>query len=260
MFKSTHFGINGSFWSIAVEIQLYLIYPLLIFITNNIGWRKGIISVGLIETSIRLLDSLSNLNPSFELPHFIRYSPFTFWLSWAIGAYVAQCFLESRASGLSKVRFDTIIAVAFFLKFFKPCEGFSFLMFSIAAAIAIDRLISNKWSPPKGIIMGLAWRHLSFLGVVSYSFYLFHQPIVNFISKPLTHHPRIAHSLENIVPGIDLQHLQPSNSFIICIAIYPFILGLSYLVFQAVEQPGVKLGKSLAARYSKKKLSGPEQN
>lgn len=35
--KETHFGVNPSFWSVAVEVQLYAVYPLLILISKLKG-------------------------------------------------------------------------------------------------------------------------------------------------------------------------------------------------------------------------------
>jgi len=32
-------GINGPFWSLAVEVQLYLLYPLLRAIKHRAGWQ-----------------------------------------------------------------------------------------------------------------------------------------------------------------------------------------------------------------------------
>ena len=33
-----YYGINGAFWSIAVESQLYVLYPVLVALASRRGW------------------------------------------------------------------------------------------------------------------------------------------------------------------------------------------------------------------------------
>ena len=75
--ERTLFGINPSFWSIAVEVQLYAIYPLLVMLTK-IGWRFAISVVGAIEIIIRLGMALSGDSDHYSIPHWVEKSPFAY--------------------------------------------------------------------------------------------------------------------------------------------------------------------------------------
>jgi peptidoglycan/LPS O-acetylase OafA/YrhL len=154
-------------------------------------------------------------------------------LSWSIGAYLAECFITGRTSRLSKIGFDKVAIAAILIPVFKPTSGFTFLAFALLTGIAIDRLITEKWSLPNHKPFQFLWSHLSFLGIISYSFYLFHQPILMLLTKrgipllwPQTDSPAIA-------------------KFILCWIAYPFIIALSYLVYRLVERPSISIGKRL---------------
>ena len=231
--EKSFFAINPSFWSIAVEIQLYVIYPLLVFMTSRFGWGKSLIVVGLAEVAIRSVIAVHGIYSEESLPIFITASPFAYWLSWSLGAYLAECFLQGRTCLLFAARFDIIFVVSLLLPLFKPTAPFMFLSFSWLTAIAIDRLISGRWTAPamKGGIVSACWSHLSFLGVVSYSFYLFHQPIIGLAGR----------ALDKVFPET-LVH--PLILFAICIVSYPIILILSTIIYKWIEQPSIALGKA----------------
>src|SRR5688500_12751255 len=53
-FPRSFYGITGAFWSIAIEFQLYLIYPVILSFTKRIGWTITGIIVALVELSLRL--------------------------------------------------------------------------------------------------------------------------------------------------------------------------------------------------------------
>jgi len=231
--ERSFFGINPSFWSIAVEIQLYAIYPLLILMTVRLGWRKALMIVGIVEILIRAVSSIRIIFNDEALPLFITASPFGCWLSWSLGAYLAECFLRGRTSRLFSARFEVVAIVSFLLPLFKPTTAFTFLAFSWLTAIAIDRFISGRWSTPEiwgGKMLHLCWSHLSFLGVVSYSFYLFHQPIIGLTGMVLG----------KVFPDT---FIHPLIKYAICMTWYPFILVLSLIIYRLVEQPSIILGK-----------------
>lgn len=228
--KETLFGINPSFWTLAVEIQLYALYPLLLLLISKTSWRTGLLIVFAGEVVIRV-GIMATQTFSFEsFPNWIALSPFTYWFSWSIGAYLAHCYLTDRSSSLSRVRFDLVAITAFALPLFKPTQPFTFLAFAILTGIAIDRLISNRWTVPTNKVVRSIWRHLCFLGIVSYSFYLLHQPILYVTRQLLTW---IASHTS----------FHPLAMFFICLVWYPVILLPAYLMFRTIELPSVSLGK-----------------
>jgi peptidoglycan/LPS O-acetylase OafA/YrhL len=229
----THYGINPALWSVAVEIQLYAIYPLLLFITRHRGWTIGLLIAGGIEVLIRLAESICWSFLDQPLPFFLLNSPFAYWFSWSIGAYLAQCYMDGRRSLFSKLRFDAAALVAFGFPLFKPTEPFSFLAFCVLAGIAIDRLASETWSLPDTKLLGVVWAHLGFLGIVSYSFYLFHQPILKLVPQ----------AIAKIFPGTAFS---PLANFGFCCAWYPVMLIIAFCVYRLIEKPSIAFGKLTA--------------
>ena len=56
--------LNASFWSIAIEVQLYLLYPLLLFIVRRLSWTTALWMIGSIEVGLRIyLDPLRDSSP-----------------------------------------------------------------------------------------------------------------------------------------------------------------------------------------------------
>jgi len=231
--QRTFFGINASFWSIAVEIQLYAIYPLLMLLTTRLGWKRTLLIVGTAEITIRLYGSINGLllnDPLPRLPRYVAASPFAYWLSWSLGAYLCECFLANRTTRLFSIRFDLLCIAAFTFPLFRPTASFTFLAFSLLTATAIERLMTEKWTLPTNRYFKWAWSHLSFLGVMSYSFYLFHQPIIGLTGR----------AFSKLLPDT---FIHPLIKYSVCLAWYPVILFISYLIYRVVEQPSISLGR-----------------
>jgi peptidoglycan/LPS O-acetylase OafA/YrhL len=55
----TFASINTNFWSIAVEVQLYLLYPLLLVLVSRWGWEKCLAWLAVLEFGLRGLIGLS---------------------------------------------------------------------------------------------------------------------------------------------------------------------------------------------------------
>src|SRR4051812_12166801 len=51
--EDTFLGINGAFWTIAVEVQLYLLYPVLLGLVKRLGWKRTLIALAVIELLMR---------------------------------------------------------------------------------------------------------------------------------------------------------------------------------------------------------------
>jgi len=216
------YGINGSFWSIAVEIQLYCIYPILLMMVSRVGWQRTLFVVFLIEFLLRAKLAFPHLGWSTPLPHAIVYSPFSYWFSWAIGAYLAQAYLENRTTFLSRIR----VEVALVLAFVHPC--FSFPAVALLTAILIDRFLSGRWVIPQKPFVGRVWNHLSSLGTISYSFYLFHQPIMALTGK---------------LPALMGTRLHPLILFgCSCLWYFP-IFQIASQAYRFVENPSITLGQ-----------------
>ncbi|WP_309399381.1 acyltransferase family protein [Cerasicoccus maritimus] len=227
--SQTIYGINGSFWSIAIEIQLYALYPILLIFAKKPNWKRALWITGALEIALRSIASIYDLLHIKE--PLLLNTPLAYWFSWALGAYLAECYLKNQSSRLLQVRFDLVLIIALAVNLFKPTEHFTFLGFALLTAIAIERLMTEKWQLPTNLVFRWSWRHLSFLGTISYSFYLIHQPFLNLTYQVLNW----------ALPGAYFHRLA---LLAVCgLFWYPIVLILSYLMYKLIELPSIQLGK-----------------
>jgi len=226
------YGISPSFWSIAVEVQLYLIYPILYFLISKNGIVNALKVSFIAEFTITAFESYYDCVYETKLPCLIVHSAFAYWFSWSIGVYLADSFLNRKINVFSRIRFDIIALLAFLCPLFRPTAPFAFLMFSILTCVAIDRFISKQWVVPDFGNMKYLWNHLSSLGVISYSFYLIHQPFMFLIEKILRRVPFDYMTNDLIV-------------FFIYSLSYPIIFYFSTRSYKYLEKNFIKLGANL---------------
>lgn len=165
-------NINPSFWSIAVEWQLYLIYPLFLWLA--------------LATRVEVAFALASLVAfffQFVAPHFtasyvVLRSPFAYWFEWVIGALIAELFVNRRrlfpalpgltaALGLAAV-WVHVFTGSSAAQYFLPTLFFARLM--------------ERWLHAQVPLLRLE-RGLVPLGLCSYSVYLFHQPYLGWVVK-----------------------------------------------------------------------------
>lgn len=232
----TFLGINPSFWSIAVEVQLYAIYPLLLWLASRWGWGRSLIVAGVLEVGLRAWDSYLLCQGGEPLPRVLADSPFAYWLGWALGAYLAETALAGKRNFLANLPFWPLALVAFVAGFFLPTAGFCFLLFALLTAVALAKHVENGWVlVPSSLWPGWLGRHLRHLGLVSYSFYLLHEPLLDPIQD-----------FYRWLTGEVTQHGLVNLGA--CLLLYFPILWVSYGFFCWVEQPAIELGKRYLQR------------
>ncbi|MBV8584727.1 MAG: acyltransferase [Verrucomicrobia bacterium] len=226
--QTNFFTINPAFWSVAVEAQLYLLYPLLCFATRKVGWEKSLLALLLLELSFRFAATGYTVwsgqnNPVWSVPG----PPFAYWFSWAIGAYAAENYVTGSQCPLAKMSVWPWIIGGIGCYLFRPTFLLSFTAFSVGTTVAISRQVNVKGLPERASFIV---RGLSFIGLVSYSFYLIHQPLL------LGLHLQAAHI------GLLAPH-GPLVDYGICLLACPAIVFVSWLVYRLVEIRSIELGK-----------------
>jgi len=195
--------INPVYWTLAIEFQFYitlaLIYPLLF---HSI-WRNILFLLSAIATL--------TMNELF-IGTLIEYIPF-----FAIG--VIACLLKFEA--LIFKRALVFLGVFFLLILIK--FGLTALLFSLLTFVSLISSVNIK-----------QFRLLRFLGLISYSIYLFHYPIV----EKLVRIGKIA------------GYSAWSQLIVLFISIALSIL-VAWVVFIFIERPSLKLAGSL--KYISKK-------
>ncbi|SAK52024.1 lipopolysaccharide biosynthesis-related membrane protein [Caballeronia hypogeia] len=153
------FGSNGALWTLSIEVQFYLVYPLLIALRRRIGMRGVLVCVGLVNIVSALL---------LERHQIVVFT--SYWFAWTIGAWIA----EAKAQGIHARPRMGLIAAGIALA---GCAAFSaaqfaaFQLWAIAFAVylfsALDTPLRDSFA-----VRGLSW-----IGEFSFSLYVVHLPI-----------------------------------------------------------------------------------
>jgi peptidoglycan/LPS O-acetylase OafA/YrhL len=222
-------GIVPAFWSIAVEVQLYALYPVLIALIARFGWRRSLVSIALLEVILRVADGILLTTRGSGLPMWVSGSPFIYWFSWSVGAAVAESYLRGQKIHVSRISLFALGALAVGSCCFRPSSAMSFLLFALLTAGVVTRFLQDG---SDRIYSNLFWSHLQRVGLWSYSLYLLHQPLLSGV-------PRLT---AKIMPRV---HIHPWGIFTLCLASWFVIVYIGKLSYEYCELPSIALGKSL---------------
>ena len=249
-----YFGYNAVCWSISVEIIFYLLFPILkrlsilklsiLIVLNSllaisIGQlldRLPILHFSLSDLDAITLEGFTYINPFFRLPEFL--CGILACHLFRIANHSKFLTLSSRISSLSKVVFSiTHIFVILSLTYLAFSRSSYFPSLSLSAQAVINQLKSGLLF--SCVIFSLACYEGPFLrilssklllslGKISFSFYLFHQPIMILASQ-----------LGGInVLGYNI--LYPSLSIVLI-----FTLLVSFAFYEYVERPIYSISRKL---------------
>jgi len=228
--ERSFFGINPVFWTIAIEVQLYLLYPALLALAGKIGWRRALIAIGSLEIAMRGFKGVVIAATAHDVPQWFSGAPPLYWYSWAIGAAVAEAFVRKQSLPFRSLPAGALFLLAIGVSWVKPLFFFSFVLFAVLTATMIARLLERGTALP---LPRPFLNHLRILGGWSYSFYLLHQPLIA------------------AVPGLFRSPVHPLVMFAYCVCTYPLILAASWLSYRYCEQPGIAFGKLFLRKASK---------
>ncbi len=214
------FSINLSYWSIALEVQLYLLYPLYLFFLKGSGERQ-------LWMRLVFLYVIIMLYPCFSSFRSMAYTTnvFSYAFVWAGGAWIASAYHK----GKKIFKYSLPLAALLYLLFaLSRCYFISSFFMQVPATLAcmalfewLIHLPSGKYKTPSSF--------LSFTGTISYSIYLIHLPILQYILPLIT----------SIRQG---SWLSKAGGFSLSLAL---VYGLAWLLFKIAEQPGIALGRRL---------------
>lgn len=195
--KATFFTINPSFWSIAIEVQFYLLYPLFLFLIKMIGTSKFIIFLLFITLTVIFYCIFQRFDVSVILTKSVMY----YWLVWCLGAYLAEKYINHKT--LFKLNFKYIILMSiliYLLKIIILCinskeikstyQIVNQFIFALYFLVLIDYFLNLNVVDIKifkaltnSFIIRKIYDLISFVGLISYSIYLLHQPLLDILLK-----------------------------------------------------------------------------
>lgn len=212
--------INHAFWSIAVECQIYLLFPLFVLLWRRVGARTTLFTTALISAALAL--STNGL--------FLHGMVFQYWAQFAFGALAA--YIVYGNSRWQKVithpvwQIGPIVLVLCLYLFVNrrsslPPDWTDWVIGSSSAA-----LIASMAASPRSLLTRIAsLPPLVWIGTFSYSIYLIHAPLLQVVWQYL------------------LRPLRQSDTTTFILLAIPgtlVILALSYLFYLPFERPFVK--------------------
>lgn len=227
-------------WSLAIEEQFYLIYPVLIFAAWRIGFNvlTVVVLLGLISFGLNVSGVAENPAKTFFMPQtrfwellagsvlaylqFFKRAKFFAWVQhWAFHPMLFRHPPLSARRGavlnsvLSVVGLFLLVAAVLFIDKNKPFPGWWALL-PVSGAFLLILAGPDAWA--NRVI--LANRLMVFVGLISYPLYLWHWPILSF-----------ARIIESQVPSQEIR-----------IGAVILSLGLAWLTYRLIEKP-IRFGK-----------------
>ncbi len=187
----TTYTINGAFWTLAIEEQLYLAYFLLLFLRIRYGWTRTLVLCFSARVVWLVVGHVLSASLGVHIP--VTEAAATNWFIWALGALSVEaalgitklpawCFKLS-AAGLA---LGCAMGLAQFLPMLDqtgwihdigwlvmhPAWGVGFFVL-VNYAVAAEQRWRQRSSPVPRLIPALAS-----VGLISYSLYLTHSFVI----------------------------------------------------------------------------------
>jgi peptidoglycan/LPS O-acetylase OafA/YrhL len=219
---------NTALWSLPVEFELYLAYPVFLWMLRRYGARACVIVSGVVSAIATFL--CLHGYPWLE-GNFAHY-----WLIWCTGALLAEGWRMGTLPRFSAWYLPVfavagVVAVYTRLKDFSyPIQHYSwavFYFFLMWGGLCFPQWIERV---PAALRRGLLW-----LGMISYSLYLIHYPL--FLAAGAAWTAAFGHK---------------PISFLVPLGASFLLLPIAWIVYRFTEVPSHNFGRKLA-----KKLSEP---
>lgn len=223
--KGANAGYLGHFWTLAVEEQFYILWPLIVFLNYKNTKRLIVVTLIGISTAIILREYLIFTQVS---KLFVNVFTFTNVDSLLLGSLLAILHHTKNADWIIKrMKYAVLLSVVFFSLFlvsysFGYLEAFKGTFLSVSFGSFIFYLFYHDETNTPTIISNLFMNKiLQNIGKWSYGFYVWHYPII-LICMPK------AHLVLNFLPPL----IKESVLCFMLFLITTFVSALSYNYFE----------------------------
>lgn len=221
---ATCYSINGVFWTLAVEEQLYLAYFALLFLRRRWGWTVTLIVCALARVGWFFFSHAMWLATGFGIP--VPEAALSHWFTWALGALAVEAWFglvvlprwcRNIWLGIAAVIGGCLISYSlpFLSKDTLPHDGLWMLLHPVwgfGFFVLVNRAVhaERDWlAKPRVLVqdqlsaggMPPVVRFAAFIGVFSYSLYLTHELVIMQSWRFVTSLPPILNTLLVIIPA-----------------------------------------------------------
>ena len=215
-------SINGSLWSLALEFQLYILFPVLVEAYRRFNARGVLLTVLLVCTVYRSFLVWDHYTPDDGSGYVLAYSIFGRGFEFALGMFTALMIARWHKEQKSPLRWaDALLpSVVIPLAVLDGRHGhFQALTDAMWGLLFAALLLAGSRTGTR-LHHVLSHRLLVGLGLFSYSVYLIHLPLVIALGEFAMHH---LSNTQNVLFQLFL--------------VIPLMLGLGYLFHLLFERP-----------------------
>jgi len=223
LFPGTFYGLNGAYWSLGLEWELYLTLPLIILAVRRIGLARTVGTIVVLNVVYRLalwlavsrgLVEANTTLATVVLPNLFLGR----WAEFGLGMVAAELYGRGVAGVWGRrLMVPGLLAVPLsFAVTGNPLVHilFGVIFFTVVCLVAAeDNVLARVFS----------WTPLVVIGVMSYSLYLVHQPLIQIGAHVLGKGARVA----------------PNQVFVELLLATPVVLAAAWVLFVTVERRSI---------------------
>jgi peptidoglycan/LPS O-acetylase OafA/YrhL len=184
-FDRYFYGIVHVYWSLALEFQIYLGYPVFLYVFRKFGISRSIIMLSMVSLLWRYIAMHVYHYQLISVASTGPYAPMGFLFArmpeWLFGAWLAEWFVSGANRNVRRWPLALVAVMMMFVAIFsalsEPMWVFTDLLFGLGFAFVIAAAIV----PGRQIIIpalkNRLYRLLIWIGTISYSLYLFHMQL-----------------------------------------------------------------------------------